>query len=68
MTENSIELTEHHVSKCLDCRLRESVDGWPVCNHPDADPNSFIDISELMATPDWCPLRARPLLVKLVTP
>lgn len=69
MMESSIELTEQHVTCCDECPLYNRSgyeDTW--CNHPEADQSLEIGLAELKAAPDWCPLRVRPLLIKLATP
>lgn len=63
MTENSIELTEHHVTRCDECALLSYNDK---CSHPEADELWLWDIDKSAPPPEKCPLRARALLVKLV--
>lgn len=62
MTEPNIELTEQHVRSCSECPMYAGGD----CHHPEADGHVVWGQFAHADVTDWCPLRARPLLVRLV--
>ena len=61
----------HEVTGCDDClALNTNYDGgvhlW--CNHPEEKCESIREGKNTETPPDWCPLRERPLLVRLKDP
>lgn len=64
MNVGNIELTEQSVRCCDECVLCSYNDK---CSHPEADDLWLWDIDKSGPPPEACPLRARPLLIKLVT-
>lgn len=58
-------MTDHDtqdVSGCLDCPYVGYEN--PECNHPDGLDTKRA--TNIYGAPDWCPLRVRPVLVRLV--
>lgn len=57
---------EHEIAGCFNCSLC-LVGADFTCVHPGTD-NALIEVEEETGapiTPDWCPLRKEPLIIKL---